>query len=299
MNQHRDKLFSDLHRLIDSQKFETQEELQKFLDGLMGNQIPHLDPETLTPKQQAQDLVYEAVELPPVKAKANIEKALRLDADCIEAYEYLGGRQSTLEIAMPFYEKGISIGRRLFGGEFLEENKGFFWGIHETRPFMRCLQQYSDCLLALGKMKESAAILEELIELNPNDNQGVRDQLLLYLMLMDEDEKFLKYAAMFKDDAMAFALFNRALFAFKTKGEGREANSKLKKALQQNRFVSKKLFSNKPITSLPPFYGWGDENEATYYAYFAKPVWQTIPGALDWLKKAGKPLQCPHKSSNS
>ena len=285
MNQHRDKLWSDLNRLIDAQKFETKEELQKFLDNLMGSPIPSMDPQLLTPKQKAQDLVYEAAELPPAKANQNIQQALQLDADCIEAYEFLGGRETSVESAMPFYEKGIAIGRKVFGGNFLKENKGMFWGLHETRPFMRCLQQYADCMLTTGKVKEAVAIQEELIALNPNDNQGVRDLLMLYLILLREEKKFLKYAKMFGDEGTAFSCFNRALFAFATTGESSEAAGKLKKAIKQNPFVRNLLLSKKTITRLPAFYGLGDQNEATYYSYFAQVVWQVIPGALDWLKK--------------
>ena len=81
----------------------------------------------------------------------------------------------------------------------MKENKGMFYGIHETRPFMRCLHQCSFCLYAMGNTKECVKILEEMVELNPNDNQGVRDYLLLYLLEVDETEKFKKYAKQFDD----------------------------------------------------------------------------------------------------
>lgn len=41
----------------------------------------------------------------------------------------------------------------------------------------------------------------------------------LYLIQLDEREKFKTYAKMFKDDTFAIALFNRAPFAFKTEGQ--------------------------------------------------------------------------------
>lgn len=236
-------------------------------------------------KEQAQDLVFSAYDLTPTNGKINIEKALQLDPDCIEAYEYLGSIERTAEIASVFYEKGILIGRRIFGGEYLKEHKGMFWGFQETRSFIRCLQQYSHCLYIMGKVKESVEILEEMIELNPNDNQGVRDQLLLYCIEIDENKKFLKYAKMFEGDGMAFPLFNRALFAFKTEGETENANKQLSKALKQNKYVAKRLLSNKPVTELADHYGFGDANEADYYASFAQHIWATTKGAREWLKK--------------
>ncbi|MBK8982665.1 MAG: hypothetical protein IPM38_10180 [Ignavibacteria bacterium] len=285
-NQH-DKLMNDLQRLLEKQDFKSKDELAKFMDSLTGQEIPSFPKEELDFKEQAKDLVYDSYDLSPTKAKANIEKALKLDPDCIEAYEFLGTMELTAELAGVYYEKGIAIGRRVFGGKYLKEHKGMFWGFHETRPFMRCLLHYSDCLYTMGKIKECVAILEEMIELNPNDNQGVRDQLLLYLIQLGESKKFLKYAKMYNEDFTAFPVFNLALFTFKTEGETDNSNKLLLKALKQNKFVAKKLLSNKPITKLADHYGVGDENEADYYASFAQHIWAETKGAREWLKKHG------------
>jgi tetratricopeptide (TPR) repeat protein len=285
MNKQHEKLIADLQRLLETKDLKSEEDLRKFMNTMVGEKIPSFPKETLNNKEQAQDLVFEAYELTPAKAKLKIEKALQLDPECIEAYEYLGSIERSIGIAIIFFEKGISIGRRIFGGNYLKENKGMFWGFHETRPFMRCLQQYSDCLYTMGEIKESVAILEEMIVLNPNDNQGVRDQLLLGLIRLDENKKFMKYAKMYEDDSMAFALFNRALFAFKTEGATENANKQLSKALKQNKHVAKRLLSNKIITELSDSYGFGDENEADYYASYAQEVWEETNGAREWLKK--------------
>lgn len=285
MSKQNEKLFTDLHRLIESQNIKTEEDLQKFVESLVGQKIPSFPQETLSLKEQAQDLIYEAYELTPTKAKLNVEMALNLDPDCIEAYEYLGSLENSPSIGMIFFEKGISIGRRLFGGKYLEKHKGMFWGMHETRAFMRCLHQYANCLYGIGKEKECVAILEEVIELNPRDNQGVRNKLLLYLIELNESTKFKKYATMFKSDNTAFALFTRALFEFKTEGETVNSNKQLSKAMKQNKFVAKWLLSNKQINELPSQHGFGDENEAVFYAAYARPVWFTTKGSLEWLKK--------------
>jgi tetratricopeptide (TPR) repeat protein len=239
----------------------------------------------LNNKEQAQDLVLEAYELTPAKAKKKIEKALELDPDCIEAYEYLGGCESSIELESVFLEKGLSIGRKLFLGDNFEYHKGHFWGILETRPFMRCLQLYSEVLYLKNKKKECVEILEEMIYLNPNDNQGVRDQLMLYLIELDEVKKFEKYAKMFKDDEMAFSLFNQALFTFKKEGDTIKSQKQLQKALKQNKYVGEKLISGLPIFELSDHYGFGDENEADYYVDSAQHIWRQTKGAIEWIKK--------------
>lgn len=285
MSKKHDKLITDLQRLMKTQDFKTEEDLRKFMKDITGQKIPSFPTEALNDQEKAQDLVYEAYELPPVKAKKNIEKALLLDHYCIEAYEYLASLEELPEIAIVFYERGIAIGRKLFGGDYLEEHKGAFWGFPETRAFMRCMQQCSDCLYEMGEVEQCVAILEEMIELNKNDNQGVRDQLLLYLLELREMDKFDKYAEMFKEDSMAFALFTRALHAFITEGKSENANEKLQKALSQNPYVAAKILSDTPIDGLAGYHGMGDENEANYYVFYAQDIWKNTKGAISWLKK--------------
>ncbi len=279
------KLLTGFHRLLDAQEFKSKEDLEAFMNNLIGQPIPSFPEEALSLKERAQDLVMEAYNLKPARAKRKIEAALKLDPDCIEAYEYLGDLGHSIQISIPFYEKGIEIGRRLFGGNYLKKNKGFFWSLHETRTFMRCLEQYSMNLYSLGKTKETVAVLEEMIELNPNDNQGVRDHLLLYLIELDENEKFRKYAKKYKDDSMAFPLFTRALFAFKTEGDSANAYKLLKRAVQHNMFVPARILSANPPTEYPGHYGIGDENEALYFANFAHAAWRKVEGAVEWLRK--------------
>ncbi len=275
----------DLHRLLAKQDFKTEEDVQAFMDNIMGQEIPVLPDEELSPAEIAQDLVFDAYDLPPAKAKKNIEMTLQMDPDCIEAHEYLGLREKAAPISLIFFKAGIEIGRRLFGGKYLEENKGYFWGIQETRAYMRCLANYSEILYALGKTEASVKVMEEMLELNPNDNQGMRDLLMLYLIQLGETKKFRKYAAQYKDDSTAFPLFNRALFEFQTKGETDKTNNYLKAALKYNPFVAPKILSGKLMDKIPDTYGIGDENEARYYAVVAQPVWQNTAGAVEWLRK--------------
>lgn len=128
---------TDLQRLLGSQNFQSESELQKFIDTFNGQQIPSFPNAALNFQEQAQDLVFAAYELPLAKARKNIEKALQLDSNCIEAYEFLGSIEKSVEIASTFYEKGIAIGRQIFGGKYWEEHKGEFWGF--TKHDLLCV----------------------------------------------------------------------------------------------------------------------------------------------------------------
>jgi len=277
-------MMTDLNRLLGRQNFKNAKELQAFLDNLKDTSLYDLPKMELTPEEQAQDLVYEASELMPSKAKKNIEKALELDPNCIEAYEYLASRERKMEKAMEFLEKGIAIGRKKFGGKFLKEHKGDFWGFHETRPFMTCLYSKAEILIIEGKTAEGVAIMEELLELNKNDNQGVRFPLLSALITLGETKKFKKYDKMFADDQhSAQLLYPRALFAFKTEGDSANARKLLKKAFEKNPFVVQKMGNpNYKLTS-PAHYTFGSPEEADEYMIYGFIPWAKTEGAMEWL----------------
>jgi tetratricopeptide (TPR) repeat protein len=289
-NKEHEKMMTELTRLIGNQENLTQADLERIVNQFnSGKTIPKTQ---LTPQQQAEDLIYEAYELFPKnaeKALAKIEKALKLNPDCIEAYEWLANHAPDLEMHLDCLQTGIEIGMEIFGGKYLEKNKGHFWGLTETRPFMRCLQQLADAYLLSGNnIADAVAILEMLLDMNPNDNQGARYQLLPALLELNEDKKFNEYDKLFKDEKSTFLLFNRALFAFKTKGKCVASDNKLKAAIAANKYVAKKLLSKSQPRTMADSYTWGDENEAKYYVIMAKRVWQKTTGALEWLASETK-----------
>ena len=275
---------TDFHRLLARQKFNDINEMQAFLDTLTGKSIYNLPQIDLTVEEQAQDLVFEAYELTPAKARLNIDKAFKLDPNCIEAYEYLASREKKAEKALVIFEKGIAIGRKKFGGKFLEQNKGIFWGIHETRPFLRCLYNKADILLIMGKITESVVVMEEILELNTGDNQGVRFQLLSVLIMLDDPEKFKKYDKMFADDKhSASILYSRALFAFKTEGNNAHARKILNNAFNKNPFVVQKMLDKDFKLIDVNGYTLGSPEEADIYLSYALHSWYKTEGAFDWL----------------
>ena len=136
------------------------------------------------PVEQAQELAFQAMEEPDDrKALELTRRALKLDPECIDA------RSVELQITVDdpqerakAFQLMLKQARKAMGKEFFEENKGQFWGVVTTRPYMRALDYLADLLVPLERFGEAIAVYEEMIELNPEDNQGVRDSLLgLYL----------------------------------------------------------------------------------------------------------------------
>ncbi len=84
-----DKVFQDLQRLLESQNFKSKAEIEKFMDSLMGKPVPSFPKESLTIKEQAQDLIFEAVELPEEKGYSLALKAP--DPDCTRQNTWSSG----------------------------------------------------------------------------------------------------------------------------------------------------------------------------------------------------------------
>lgn len=69
---------------------------------------------------------------------------------------------------------------------------GEFWGILETRPYMRLLNRYADFMAEAGMMGLAAKEYEEMIRLSENDNLGVRYSLMHVYAYLEQEEPALE-----------------------------------------------------------------------------------------------------------
>ena len=246
-----------------------------------------------TELQQAQELMYQAwEESNPARRIILAHEALEVSPNCADAYVLLAEEEAdTVKRALEYYEQGVAAGERALGEDYFKENVGYFWGLLETRPYMRARQGLANTLWDLKRTDDAEAHYTEMLRLNPGDNQGIRYSLLNLLVATGQDEKALALLnGEYHDDAMAEWLYTRALLTFKTEGAGPAANAALKEALKQNPHVPAYLTGSKRLpVKQPAFMGFGDENEAVSYVSGALPVWRKTPGALDWLQSRHKP----------
>jgi tetratricopeptide (TPR) repeat protein len=285
MREKHEKLMTDLQRLLETQDFKSEKDIMEFMKQFTEHPIPSLPKEALTPQEQAQDLIFEARELDNEEGVQKIYQALRIDPDCIEAFEFLAELEPIPESAIAFYEKGIAIGRKRFDADFIKKHKGRFWGVHETRPFIRCLGACAECLVVMQRYDEAIAVFEEVLELNPLDNTGVRYILLAVLVHTGQYKKYLKYDKLFDDKFTATALYTRALYQYKIADSATKSANALRDAKKANKHVVKLLLASdyKPI--FPTEYQHGSLEEAQIYLAMNKKFWQETEGAIDWLRK--------------
>lgn len=239
-----------------------------------------------TPQQKAMDLVATAHHLARGRRAVLLARqALEIWPDCAEAYTLLGMHAHDPETALGFYAQAMAAAERAMGpGMF--EHAGHFWGLLETRPYMGARLSYAETLLNLGRLEEGAGHLRELLRLNPNDNQGVRESLANVLITLDLDEEAQDLLDRYGEDESALMEFPRALLRFRREGDSVEARRSLKQAIQANRFVPGLLLRTRTMpTSALGLYSPGTEGEAAIYVSLARGTWEKTPGALDWLRE--------------
>ncbi|HQU61156.1 MAG: tetratricopeptide repeat protein [Phaeodactylibacter sp.] len=292
-----DKDWSIINRIIESQEFQNLEELQAFLNknivGKTPEQLAAEFPMEKADAQKAQDLVYEAMEVrSAAKARKLVEQALKLDPDCVEAYEFKGDNSLTPEEALKWYQEGMDATRRRMGEAAFEAAKGHFWGVHETRPFMRCKQQSAFAHYALGQVEAAIHHLEEMLRLNPNDNQGIRYTLFDWLLIARRYKDAARLHRRFAGDMFAGWQYGYAILLFKTKGDTVKARNALEEAIDANPHVIEILTGALEIPDeLPDYYSPGDENEAISYIASAHPLYTQDIKISQWIIKTLERLE--------
>ena len=166
-----------------------------------------------------------------VEGKKLIKKALKLDPNNVDALKYLADVEENLDKASKMYEKAVKIAEKYLGKSFFKENKGYFWGLIETRPYMRVSADYARCLFLNGEADRALKIYEDLLELNPMDNQGIRYEISTALLRNRKLSKYEFLLKEFEDEDCALWHYNNAMYHFIQTGNSKTSNKALLKSL--------------------------------------------------------------------
>lgn len=241
-------------------------------------------------QEQADRLMDQAFETDdPEQQVALALEALKISADCAEAYQLLADDAASADEAVQFLEQGVAAAARTIGEDAFRESAGEFWGFVETRPYMRARLDLADCLVDMGRLEEAITHYREMLELNPNDNQGIRYRLVTVLAETDRLEELESLLETYRDDYSADWFYTRALLAFKREGDSETARGQLLAAQQMNPHVPPYLAGSKPLPrELPDYISLGQESEAVSFVTESMPAWRGTPGAIPWLRSTLK-----------
>lgn len=285
-----ERTIAQFNRLMAAQDFDSEKDANAFLNAYAATHSAAWEdaPPPRTPLEKAQEVMYDAFDSDdPRKRMRLAKKALQISPDCADAHVLLAEEASTsAEDALVHYQDGVEAGKRALGEEFIDAEAGNFWVMLETRPYMRALDGLASCHWVLGDRTEAIEIYEEMLRLNPNDNQGIRDVLADCLLAAGNDDKLQALLDQYKDDPSAKWTYTRALLQFRRDGDSRKATSALRKATKGNPYVPMFLLGRLNMLSMdmPQLIGVGDASEAVTYFAQSHTDWLSTRGAIDWVR---------------
>jgi tetratricopeptide (TPR) repeat protein len=292
----------DLQNAVEGKNFANAAEANAFLQTILGAGLMESllgdGPDSL--KDEAQELAFDAMEADSdAQAMKLAKRALRKDPDCVDALVVLAEIESDsprkLIVAL---QHAVTAGERSLGAKFIAENKGHFWSIIETRPYMRALAQLAGLLRSQGIHLDAIRHYENMLALNPNDNQGVRDPLLGLYLATDNMKNAQKLLQIYKNDSSANFAWGRVLERFLS-DDLPGASTALSKARKANRFVELYLSGKKgPPKHLPEMYSMGSEEEAILCVDNLVVAWADHENAVSWLHDQIKPATARKKKTH-
>jgi len=245
----------------------------------------------------AQDIAWDAWDEPdPARRIALAKKALKVSPLCADGYAILAdaakaGSDEQLEL----WRRGVAAGEEALGSELFEEMAGHFWGILETRPYMRSRVGLAVALWRRGTrdavardevaLNEAIGHLQAVLALNPGDNQGARYLLAGWLAQADRAVELEALLAAYGDEYSAFWGWTKALVAYRKAGDTDASRALLAEAVEINRHVRDYLCGDRAVPRRkPPYYSPGAPSEAVVYIEDHAAAWRDTAGALDWLR---------------
>jgi len=238
-------------------------------------------------RAKGQMLAYEA--FGEADERLRIEKARQALAawpDCADAYVILAELTARRKEARALYEQAVAAGERALGEKGFREAEGHFWGMLPTRPYMRARMGLASNLWTLGRRDEAVRHAQDLLRMNPNDNQGVRYILAGWLLALDRDDELARLLDQFPDEGTAAWAYNRVLLGFRKHGDTPEVRNLLQTAFERNPHVPDYLLGQKfPPREPPESYALGEESEAITYVGETLAGWRATAGAIAWLRQ--------------
>jgi tetratricopeptide (TPR) repeat protein len=253
--------------------------------GLFENEPEAIPGRPLTPLEHAQELAYDAMEAIGRRQIKLARKALAISRDCADAWIVLGEAAADIESARVLYQHGLEAGTRAIGVGAFAELKGDFWERLETRPYMRARLLLAETLEDLGQGDAACEHYQQMLELNPNDNQGVRYLLLAALLEAGKDEETGELLARYPEDIQAIWPYARTLWRLRTDGDTPRTKEALDEAIRANPHVVKYLLKPESLPEhRPPDFVPGSKDEAAYVADELIDAFESTAGALAWLR---------------
>ena len=293
-----ERSMQQIARMIQNSGAKSIEEMNALLASQVHGKTLNDPAPAETATERAQDLCHQAEEARSRRELQLLREALRLDPNCADAYILLARRESDPAEAEKQYRQATEAGRRSLDEAAFKDPGYPFWGVMESRPFMRAMAGLCDVVGMQGRIQESAELMREMLRLNPGDNQGIRYRYVPRLIELDQLDAAREVIESkdYRDDICAMWDFAAALIAFK-QGRHADADLLLKRAVARNRFVAPLVLEVTPMPAGSDSWSPGTASEGAMVADLLIEAWHSDEEALLWLAKSTLPPRPAGKKS--
>lgn len=289
-----ERLMRVLRAAAGERNFAGQRDVEDFLSTFSEDDYNHALARltAANPKEQAQQLAYEAImdAESDEHAVALAERALALDPECVDAKVILAEIKciDREEEFIDRLEEIVHEAEQALGPRLREERNDSLWTVLEARPYLRAKFRLGDGLRATGDLEAAIAELEELLALNPEDQQAAREPLLACYLALNRRKAARKLLDGFSFDSGAVFHWGRVLQRFLSRDKA-GALRELAAARSQNAHVEPYLtFVKEPPEDWEQeVYTPGGPQEAVHCLYVMGTAWANHPNAIAWLRSAG------------
>ena len=249
---------------------------------------------------RAQQMAYDAMEKRTARGRISAaRKALTVSPLCGDAYFILAQEEArSPDQKRDYLERAMEAAALALGPDAFEALAGQFWGWLETRPYMRARSALAHFLMHAGDLDGAIGHFRAMLELNPNDNQGVRDSLLTCLLRREDIAGIQQLLDQYPDEWGVFWLYTKALLAFRERGgEDAGAIAVAREAVSANAHVPGTLSGEETGgDARADLIALGGPDEAAYYVADCGEAWRRTSGAVAWLAGvAAAPARKPRK----
>lgn len=197
------------------------------------------------------------------------------------------------EAALPLYDRITARAEAILGASLGGRRLHLLWVFVENRPALRLLV-HRVSLLEAEDPPAAVALIERLLALNPEDNHGLRGQLVEHRLRQGDDEGALAVMDAYPHDVLPDLPWGRVLAHYR-RGELGRALGALAEAHRRTPRVGAALVSTatrRPSADPDGPYGYvsGGAAEAEAYAATMGDVWASVPGLLEWVRRTRRGL---------
>ena len=246
MSRETETMFKALHEFIDERSDEnrTKEDVNRLIEQFMsqynGNLSQPVTPETAETSDDYMNLAYDADNEKDMLKYAKM--ALKLDPHNYDAERaVLEMKAKDITKLVQDYARSVQKATAYMEEEgYFEEDMGHFWGVLETRPYMRLLAGYVSILIECGMIGKAKEQCKEMLRLCENDNLGMRFRLMALYAYFEDDEAALALHEQYgKHDETEMLL--ALSFLFYKKGDFTKSKQYLRKLNRANKDLKRFL----------------------------------------------------------